>query len=368
MKLLDGIISLHQRHHIASHILFWVGIYMFSIVSENYTEHENLLSFSRAVFLGLTLITQIITAYFLAYFIIPMLFNTEKYGVVVLYFIVGMYIICVVSRMINIYIHEPLVGISPKPYENLTEIFTNIKKLFFIYFIRNISVALVFLFVKLLIDQFEMQKLTLTLAKDKAETELKHLKTQLNPHFLFNTLNNIYSLSLSSSQSASPAIARLSHLLDYILYRCDQPFVPLSSEIELLQNYIELERLRYGDHLELNFETDTPDEIEIAPLVLLSIVENAFKHGVSNDLNSSYIHIKAIQNNSVFEFEVENSVPLSIDQKIDKKNKGIGLVNLKQRLELIYGENYQLIIEDQKEKFKVTLILRSPLDQNVIYT
>jgi LytS/YehU family sensor histidine kinase len=109
------------------------------------------------------------------------------------------------------------------------------------------------------------------------------LKTQLNPHFLFNTLNNIYVLSLENSEKTQKSIEKLSKILDHVLFRCNTKYVSLSSEIELLENYIELEKLRYDDRLQINFNNHIEQDVKIAPLILLSLVENAFKHGAGED-------------------------------------------------------------------------------------
>lgn len=358
MEEVGKMINLHQHNRFIYHVCCWVCIFLLSIAGDSYQYHENFWSVSRMFYFGLTMTTQILTAYFLAYFVIPRLLRTKKYFLVACYFLAGMYVLCVCARIINIYISEPLQGIPPKSYETLGNILTDVKKLFFVYFFRNISVALVFLFIKLLTDQFVMQRWALSLAKEKAESELKHLKAQLNPHFLFNTLNNIYALSVISSPATSQAIARLSNILDYILYRCDKPLVPLSAEMKLLDDYIELEKLRYDEQLEINFNTHVGREIAIAPLLLLSIVENAFKHGAARELENAFINIGVRLDHSVFEFKVVNSVPVEKECTAISNSRGIGLNNLRQQLQLIYGENYALLVEEKEGWFSVTLTLQ----------
>ncbi len=152
-----------------------------------------------------------------------------------------------------------------------------------------------------------VNKRALDLEKQKADIELMALKAQLNPHFLFNTLNNIYSLSVMQSPRTSPAIARLSEILDTLLYRSGGMYVPVSQEIALLQNYIELEKLRYDDRLVVTFDHHTTDDAGIAPLILLSLAENAFKHGAGEDAGSPEIHINLHQHQDQLTFTISNT-------------------------------------------------------------
>jgi len=124
---------------------------------------------------------------------------------------------------------------------------------------------------------------TLQIDKEKIETELNLLKAQLNPHFLFNTLNNIYVLALENSSKTAYSIEKLSEILDYILYRCTDKYSSLKAEVKMLENYIELEKLRYDDRLRVTLKKQIEKDIAIAPLILLSFVENAFKHGAGED-------------------------------------------------------------------------------------
>jgi LytS/YehU family sensor histidine kinase len=250
---------------------------------------------------------------------------------------------------------EPLAGVRPKAFETYTEIFTDIPKLIYVYFFQIMAAAFVFVFFKTFKDQFEIQKRALQLEKDKAETELKLLKTQLNPHFLFNTLNNIYSLSLEHSSATSPAIARLADILDYVLYRCDQTLVPLGGEIALLNNYIGLEKLRYDDRLKVDLKTNIEHDIKIAPLILLSLTENAFKHGAADDTGTPEIVLDLEVKEKQFTFMISNSVAKSKYEVNGSVTSGIGLNNLRQQLQLIYGEDFNLETTHRDNYFIVTL-------------
>jgi LytS/YehU family sensor histidine kinase len=189
------------------------------------------------------------------------------------------------------------------------------------------------------------------------EAELKLLKAQVHPHFLFNTLNNLYGLTLEKSDEAPKLVLQLSEILDYILYRCNDKQVPLQEEINNLKNYIEIEKIRYSEKLEL--KTDFQKKVEplkIAPLILLPFVENAFKHGVSNFPGVAFVTIKISLLEKTLIFTIKNSKnPLA--KKTESYSRGIGLVNVRKRLDLIYSGKYILSIDEQEDTFSVNLTL-----------
>lgn len=178
------------------------------------------------------------------------------------------------------------------------------------------------------------------LERSRSEAELQNLKSQLNPHFLFNTLNNIYSLIAFSPEKAQEAVHDLSRLLRYVLYDSNQPFVPVEKDLDFVRNYVELMRIRLPEHVKL--ETDisalTPDTL-ISPLLFISLVENAFKHGVSNS-KPSFIDLDIHQEGHDLICTIINS-DFPKDVETDKSGSGIGLVNLQKRLELLYPGQYQ---------------------------
>ncbi|MCF8243345.1 MAG: histidine kinase [Melioribacteraceae bacterium] len=206
-------------------------------------------------------------------------------------------------------------------------------------------------------EWFKKEKLRLETQKGKLEAELKYLKNQINPHFLFNTINNIYSLVLEESAKAPRALLKLSDMMNYLLYESNADKIELSKEIQNLQDYIELEKFRYGDKLEVifNYEVRSSD-ITIPPLMLLPFVENAFKHGAGESLESSWIHINLNEANHHLTFKVENS----IDEKVGTKNEengGIGLSNVKKRLELMFHNKHKLKTLKSSESFIIILQL-----------
>ncbi len=203
--------------------------------------------------------------------------------------------------------------------------------------------------------QQAMQRQEAQLRAEKSEAELRALKGQLHPHFLFNTINNLYALARVKSDKTAPVAHKLAQLLRYVLYESQKSSVPLEKEIQLLEDYVALEKLRFDEgRLLVNFKVDVDEpKTEIAPLLLLPIVENAFKHGASEQREEARISIFIRLNNRVLDAKIENTKPL------DKSNNepGIGLQNLRRQLELIYPEKHELEIIEREKNFEVRLKL-----------
>ncbi len=188
-------------------------------------------------------------------------------------------------------------------------------------------------------------------------SELQVLKAQLNPHFLFNTFNNLYVLALQKSDKTPIVISKMADLFHYILYECNAIEVPVKKEIKLIEDYIQLEELRYSDRLSFTFEkdVDNPDCL-IPPMLLYTFIENCFKHGSSPDPESPWIKLLIRVRGNIFEFEASNSIPKSkcFGNEIEE---GVGLTNIKRRLELIYPKNHELEIRKENCVFFVRLAI-----------
>lgn len=193
------------------------------------------------------------------------------------------------------------------------------------------------------------------LEKMRTEAELQNLKSQLNPHFLFNTLNNIYSLIAISSDRAQEAVHELSRLLRYILYDSSHPLVTVEKDLTFVRNYIELMRIRLPKHAELKTDVQilSPDTL-IAPLLFISLIENAFKHGVSNN-KPSFIELIITAESDKISCIIRNSFFPKDDQ--DKSGSGIGIANLQKRLELLYPQKYVLTCQLKGEIFVSELVI-----------
>lgn len=224
--------------------------------------------------------------------------------------------------------------------------------------ISNYIIVLVAAMIKLFKWWYADQLYKVKIEKEKLESELKFLKAQIHPHFLFNTLNNLYALTLENSKEASDIVIKLSGLLDYMLYHSRSENVPLQKEIDILHSYIDLEKIRYGDRLDLSFKiTGNTQSIKIAPLILLPFIENAFKHGASIDRGKSTICINLTIENKSIVFSVENSTPEIYPSQDIKNEEGIGLKNIRRQLKLLYPDSHMLNIEKANKSFKIELSL-----------
>lgn len=340
-----------NKYPVLPHMLFWLAVLLLDVLDALIGDGFHG-SYGNLVYGTCNIISQIMAAYLTVYYLVPKFLSKKKYVQFAFWFILSAYLITASARILIVYVGEPLARTPPFAQESIWEIFTQIKYLVFHYF-PAVYIMVGFFW---LITFLDFSRKNLSIQKEKAAAELKMLKSQLNPHFLFNTLNNIYSLSLDNSPKTSESIGKLSEILDYILYRCESNFVPLSGEINLLENYITLEKLRYDDRLKINFEKQVERDIEIAPLILLSLVENAFKHGAGEDGGSPEINILLQSEQKVFTFTISNTL---VDTGMEKSKPSIGLENIKKQLELIYPNQYQLDIDKQANLFTVTLALYS---------
>jgi hypothetical protein len=203
---------------------------------------------------------------------------------------------------------------------------------------------------------YEKKSISDLLEKEKLKAELQSLRAQIHPHFLFNTLNNIYSVTQNLSLEASDMILRLSTLLRYILYECNKPEIRLSQEFKILNDYISLESIRYSKTLDLKIRLpENTDRLMIAPLLLLPLIENCFKHGASKMMDNSWINIQAEVKENILNIKLINGKPDHVPS--DKVHNGIGLSNVRKRLELLYPNKHDLKILLEADLFVVALKL-----------
>jgi len=215
--------------------------------------------------------------------------------------------------------------------------------------------------IKVTMDSLKEQKRVTVLEKTQLETELLFLRSQISPHFFFNTLNNIYSLSIEKSDKTPKLILRLSELMRYLLYETKSKRQSLEKEIICIQNYLDLEQIRYGDLLNINTQIrGNITDKKIAPMLLLSFIENAFKHGANKTNGDVKIDIdfKIVEN--FLYFTISNPLAETTNKIFDTKNSsGIGLKNVKKRLELGYQPNdYSLVIDSTNKLFVVKLKIK----------
>ena len=199
----------------------------------------------------------------------------------------------------------------------------------------------------------ELQKELLEKEKQKTEVELKALKAQINPHFFFNTLNNIYSMSLDKDNRLPETLLQLSNLMRYFLYESQDNFIPLKKELAVVDNYIALQKLRSNEQLqvEIKKEGEIADQ-EIAPLLLITFLENAFKHGAKGSSGNAFIRLLIQVQKKLLNFTIENNKG-KVDKLEIKNDSGVGLENIKRQLELLYPDKHVLNIESSDDRFVV---------------
>lgn len=203
---------------------------------------------------------------------------------------------------------------------------------------------------------FKQVKTILRLKSEKNKTELQHLKSQVNPHFFFNTLNNLYGLVGKDPEKARQLILKLSDMMRYSIYEGEREYVTVEEEVAYLKNYIELHKMRYHKPIAVQFQEDIKHEgLKIMPLLFILLLENAFKHGVENLRHDAYVHIELVADKKTVRFRVTNN----FDASTLSKETGIGLKNLKRRLELAYPKAHTLLIEKANKVHTAELALQT---------
>ncbi|HLT92920.1 MAG TPA: histidine kinase, partial [Membranihabitans sp.] len=291
-------------------------------------------------------------AYVNILYLIPQYLFTRKTFLYVVFLLMGIVLITPVyiSLQLLIYSHYP---------DKANQYYSNIGSILLLQFF----VALLSLLYAIIIDWLKKRSEVLQLYTTNIETELNFLKTQINPHFLFNTLNSIYALALKKSDEAPDLILKLSEIMRYMLYDCNEDSVPLDQELSYLKNYLDLEKFRKGNNNEITFTVDgNPEGKSVAPLLYITFVENAFKHGVNNvDKGYVRIHFRILEDRLYF--EIENSVSPQIHlYKLHSGSGGIGLENVRRRLKLLYPEHH-LEISKNIDRFRVELTINLQNEQ-----
>jgi len=199
----------------------------------------------------------------------------------------------------------------------------------------------------------KLKQREILLMKEKTEAELNFLKSQINPHFLFNTLNNIYSLAREKSDKTADVILKLSSLLRFMLYETKEKFIPISKEIQFMNTYLEIQKIRFDERLKIEFQNSATDNQELVlPLILLPFLENAFKHGASESTDKKFIKINLELKNNILNYSVVNS----FEKNDNEESKGIGLINFERQLKLVYND-FRLQTEAENNIFTAKLYI-----------
>jgi len=294
------------------------------------------------------LVDLVLMVYITNNLFIPFFLYKKKYGIFILLFLM-MILISSVTKMyiVGQLTHHPSIFSTAGDLKG--RIYDNVIPHFFLV-IAGASFKLMF-------DQLNLQKKMAELAKDKAEAELNFLKSQINPHFLFNSLNSVYFLIDKNNPDARQALHMFSDMLRYQLYEANGEMIPIEKEIGYLQDYVHLQQLRKDENYKVQFNcSQGVKNFSIEPLLLIPFVENAFKHISHKTHGDNFVKLDMTRSNGYFEFSVENSCEKGI--YTTEQHGGIGMNNVKRRLELLYPGTHQLTIIDDNDWFKINLKLK----------
>ena len=351
--------NIFKKYRILLHLFFWLSIWAYEGLVWGALEDAYQIRFTTSL---IELPLKIIATYFTLYILVDRFLLKSRYVEFFVYLLLSMIVFGVTLRVIayyiiytNFYPESLSIGIFYFPKVAIT--------LFSIYSLVGLAASfhLIKYSYKSLKERQHLQQTAQEMEKGKLEAELKLLKSQINPHFLFNTLNNLYVLALNNSNRAPEVVYKLSQLMSYMLYESNQTQVSLEREIQYIENYIALEKIRYGERLDVALNIyDNTEGIQIAPLLLLPFIENSFKHGVNNQLSKVWVRIDILVQDGQLVLKVENNKSSFPSKAIKKDKSGIGLQNVKKRLDLIYNDSYNLEILDEEDTYLV--ILKIQLD------
>ncbi|CAM4411636.1 Histidine kinase [Pedobacter westerhofensis] len=365
MGQLDFIFSRRTPWRLCRHLAFWVSWYLFQVYLYSFTPSPILtkLSFWQRIVVNLGesfwyMLPALFLAYSLNYLVIPKLIITAKYLKAILAVLGLLFLTGGLSALLSLTIVEYfrrqylighpglLPGVIPTPFS--IQLF-----MAWISGLRgSITIGGLAASIKLMKYFYEKQQ-------EKTVAELQLLKAQLHPHFLFNTLNNIYSHAQDTAPMAAEMLLGLSELLRYMLYSCNAPLVPLKQELQMMQEYIDLEKQRYGNDLEVILQIPAIDPyLQIAPLLILPFIENCFKHGASHMLEKPWINIQLHMAGQTMHLKLINGKAAIAKAE----SGGIGIANVRRRLDLLYParSDLQIIAEDEMYIVNLTLELHEP--------
>lgn len=335
------------------HLAFWLTYLLveayveFAWISSSFAHLSGVERFLLALTEEFTLcLARIPLVYITFYIVREISVRQKKHFQAVVWLVISFLIFTLFHRVLQVFV------ILPRLYEEseIAPVFYPMRLI--IAFLDLLMIAGVANALKLYRSQQQLQEQQKALTKEKLEAELHLLKAQTNPHFLFNTLNNIYALARKNSTQTAEVVMKLSKLLRFMLYESGKKSISIAAEVRVLEDYIELEKIRYNDRLTIDFVQDIDNQQEeITPLILLPFIENAFKHGTSETRFNTFIDIRLVLKKGRLIFEVNNSVDEELTPET-KENMGLG--NIRRQLELVYTD-YSLEIEHQAPIFKVLL-------------
>ncbi|MEM7103821.1 MAG: histidine kinase [Bacteroidota bacterium] len=337
-QITDRIYSFFS-HRIVYHILFWICYILFFTALRGAQSGYFLIFTNELInsfFFGLVV-------YFNIYYLIPNYLSQTKFASY------SILLLLTVTLVTPLNVFALYLKFFSNPEYQSQVVASQLYQFILTFIIAGLSTIL-----KIITDWVRHQRVRRELEKQTMRSELKFLKSQINPHFLFNTLNNLYALTLKKSDKAPEIVLKLSEMMRYMLYECNEKRVPLSKEVNYLKNYLDLERLRQGKNVEIGFSVNGQvSDQKIAPLMFIPFLENSFKHGLSNQISKGFVHFKLDVDHKNISMSIENSKPAMPHN--NHRSGGIGLNNVRRRLDLLYPDHYRLDINDTPNVYTVNL-------------
>lgn len=336
---------------ISLHVLFWTVYVPLNAVLNCILQRTSIEDNFREALIGeaFSLPVKLLLTYFIFYYVIPLYLDRSKIWKLVGLLLAAFAVATVLYRLEIAYIYFPIF--RPGVAYN----FVNPKGLVLTEFDLFITLAAA-VTIKMIRVHYKSLEFEQELIREKLQSELSFLRAQTNPHFLFNTLNNLYVLARKKSDKTPDAIMMLSKIMRFVLYECRAPRIALMDEAKVIQDYIELEKLRYNKRLTVNYheELDNP-HTAIAPLLLLPFVENSFKHGAGSTTGDVQISIKMALKDNQLEYVVQNTLDPDYDGSGNGLPGGIGLGNVQRQLDLLYPDQHRLSISRENGQFTAAL-------------
>ena len=342
--------NLDLLERLYKHGVIWMVLFIIF-----FAVHPNGNYFFRAVsslcFVGIVILLVL----FINKVLIDLLLKEKRMVLFILFSILSIPVWALVSTIVDVFLIRFFDGKPPREILVFpTTLVVYMVRL--IWFIAIYAVTVIFYYQR---RENEEKFIADQLKSEKLDMELRYLKSQINPHFLFNALNNIYSMVYTHDDNAADGVLKLSEMLRYVLVDCQAEMIPLSKEITYVENFIDFQMMRMGGYRDVHFEKDVEKEdFMIAPMLLQPIIENCFKYSRLETHPDGYVHVKVQQAGNKFRFEAENTVAENAKTlMLTERKSGIGQTNVRQRLMLHYEENYVFEIEQDKGIYKVRIEL-----------
>ena len=338
----------YRRRVVLLHVSFWcvyMSFFFYTMISRR---GPDTVDWSRVLTIAaIQIVFASISSYINYFFFLPRFLKHRNGWMYLLAFAVPFALLMFLRVNVERYWLDGFTGKEDYLYSTRFVVYVITTNLFIVTFVGMLRFAVEWL-------EFEARKKEVE--NEKLTAELNFLKAQINPHFLFNTLNNLYYLAYSKSENTTEVIAKLSQMMRYMIYDSNHPKVLLSKEIEYMQSYISLERLRLNNQIPITFDiSGNTENVRITPLIFITFLENAFKRGVSNSNPKAWVKLSIQLQGKECHYIVENS--RTTEHKDNGEKSGIGLQNVKRRLELSYPDQYKLEMSESPTSYIVKLNL-----------